>query len=154
MWDPQRLTTLRAFTACYRDSFTFYSRYILRWKWTSKKIHLNDANESVRWSRIEKAKFYVKKRTSIVCIFQYNSIFTVNLKTICSSSMKASVRISFSQYIGLYTYKLRNNKPGLYFKVDLETYLIKYLPGRQLFRKKVVEGSERYLTISTLFGKL
>jgi hypothetical protein len=24
MWDPQRLTTLWAFTACYRDSFTFY----------------------------------------------------------------------------------------------------------------------------------
>jgi hypothetical protein len=23
MWDPQRLTTLWAFTACYRDSFTF-----------------------------------------------------------------------------------------------------------------------------------
>jgi hypothetical protein len=22
MWDPQRLTTLRAFMACYRDSFT------------------------------------------------------------------------------------------------------------------------------------
>jgi hypothetical protein len=24
MWDPQRLTTLWAFTACYRDSFTFF----------------------------------------------------------------------------------------------------------------------------------
>jgi hypothetical protein len=24
MWDPQRLTTLWAFTACYRDSFSFY----------------------------------------------------------------------------------------------------------------------------------
>jgi hypothetical protein len=24
MWDPQRLTTLWAFTACYRNSFTFY----------------------------------------------------------------------------------------------------------------------------------
>jgi hypothetical protein len=23
MWEAQRLTTLRAFTACYRDSFTF-----------------------------------------------------------------------------------------------------------------------------------
>jgi hypothetical protein len=26
-WDPRRLTTLRAFTACYRDSFTVYCRY-------------------------------------------------------------------------------------------------------------------------------
>jgi hypothetical protein len=24
MWDPQRLTTLWASTACYKDSFTFY----------------------------------------------------------------------------------------------------------------------------------
>jgi hypothetical protein len=24
MWDPQHLTPLWAFTACYRDSFTFY----------------------------------------------------------------------------------------------------------------------------------
>jgi hypothetical protein len=24
MWEPRRLTTLWAFTACYRDSFTFY----------------------------------------------------------------------------------------------------------------------------------
>jgi hypothetical protein len=24
MWEPRRLTTLQAFTACYRDSFTFY----------------------------------------------------------------------------------------------------------------------------------
>jgi hypothetical protein len=36
MWDPRRLTTLWALTACYRDSFTFYSshfyntRYMLR----------------------------------------------------------------------------------------------------------------------------
>jgi hypothetical protein len=25
MWEPRRLTTLWAFTACYRDNFTFYS---------------------------------------------------------------------------------------------------------------------------------
>jgi hypothetical protein len=24
MWEPRRLTTLWAFTACYRESFTFY----------------------------------------------------------------------------------------------------------------------------------
>jgi hypothetical protein len=24
IWEPRRLTTLCAFTACYRDSFTFY----------------------------------------------------------------------------------------------------------------------------------
>jgi hypothetical protein len=29
MWDPQRLTTLWAFTACYRDSFTFIFTYVL-----------------------------------------------------------------------------------------------------------------------------
>jgi hypothetical protein len=27
MWKPRRLTTLWAFTACYRDSFTFYSKF-------------------------------------------------------------------------------------------------------------------------------
>jgi hypothetical protein len=26
MWEPRRLTNLRAFMACYRDSFTFYKR--------------------------------------------------------------------------------------------------------------------------------
>jgi hypothetical protein len=26
MWEPRRLTTLWAFTACYRDSFTFLPR--------------------------------------------------------------------------------------------------------------------------------
>jgi hypothetical protein len=29
MWEPRRLTTLRASTACYRDSFTFTSHTIL-----------------------------------------------------------------------------------------------------------------------------
>jgi hypothetical protein len=30
MWEPRRLTTLWASTACYRDSFTFYSKGIMR----------------------------------------------------------------------------------------------------------------------------
>jgi hypothetical protein len=30
MWDPRRLTTLRAFTACYRDSFTFLLYSVLQ----------------------------------------------------------------------------------------------------------------------------
>jgi hypothetical protein len=42
MWEPQRLTTLWAFTVCYRDSFTF-----LLLKWTKKKYlksrNLNDS---------------------------------------------------------------------------------------------------------------
>jgi hypothetical protein len=29
MWEPRRLTNLRAFTACYRDSFTFHLMRIL-----------------------------------------------------------------------------------------------------------------------------
>jgi hypothetical protein len=37
MWDPQRLTTLWAFMACYRDSFTFTFTFTftlsLRWIW-------------------------------------------------------------------------------------------------------------------------
>jgi predicted DNA-binding transcriptional regulator len=33
MWDPQRLTTLWAFTACYRDSFTLL--YLVVWKQSS-----------------------------------------------------------------------------------------------------------------------
>jgi hypothetical protein len=28
MWDPQRLTTLWAFKACYRDTFTYFYRVI------------------------------------------------------------------------------------------------------------------------------
>jgi hypothetical protein len=31
MWDPRRLTTLWAFTACCRDSFTFTFHSLLRW---------------------------------------------------------------------------------------------------------------------------
>jgi hypothetical protein len=27
MWEPERLTTLWAFMACYRDSFTFMCKY-------------------------------------------------------------------------------------------------------------------------------
>jgi hypothetical protein len=27
MWDPQQLTTLEAYTACYKDSFMFFSFY-------------------------------------------------------------------------------------------------------------------------------
>jgi hypothetical protein len=30
MWEPRRLTTLWAFTACYRDSFTFLLVELLR----------------------------------------------------------------------------------------------------------------------------
>jgi hypothetical protein len=29
MWEPRRLTTLWAFMACYRDSFTFYYESVL-----------------------------------------------------------------------------------------------------------------------------
>jgi hypothetical protein len=28
MWQPRRLTTLWAFTACYKDSFTFYHTFV------------------------------------------------------------------------------------------------------------------------------
>jgi hypothetical protein len=34
MWEPRRLTTLRAFMACYRDSFTFY---LLPWVRVKRK---------------------------------------------------------------------------------------------------------------------
>jgi hypothetical protein len=29
MWEPRRLTTLLAFMACYRDSFTFFHKEIV-----------------------------------------------------------------------------------------------------------------------------
>jgi hypothetical protein len=32
MWEPQRLTTLWAFRACYRESFTFYLYYNVKKK--------------------------------------------------------------------------------------------------------------------------
>jgi hypothetical protein len=36
MWDTQRLTTLWAFTACYRDNFTFIPAYV----WSEwRKLH-------------------------------------------------------------------------------------------------------------------
>jgi hypothetical protein len=31
MWEPRRLTTLRASTACYRDSFTFILNIYIDW---------------------------------------------------------------------------------------------------------------------------
>jgi hypothetical protein len=30
IWEPRRLTTIWAFTACYSDSFTFYTFYSLQ----------------------------------------------------------------------------------------------------------------------------
>jgi hypothetical protein len=44
MWDPQRLTTLWAFTACYRDNFTFY---LLRHAYN---ICLSDTSLSLQFS--------------------------------------------------------------------------------------------------------
>jgi hypothetical protein len=53
MWEPQHLTTLRVFTACYRDSFTFLLNQEtgnddLSTKLVSIKRDLNDeVNESL-----------------------------------------------------------------------------------------------------------
>jgi hypothetical protein len=41
--------------------------------------------------------------------------------------------------------QITKKKPKLYFKVELENYPTKYLPSRQLFRKKIVEESERHI---------
>jgi hypothetical protein len=41
MWDPQRLTTLRAFTACYRDSFTLLTGYNVSTATTGEKSTRN-----------------------------------------------------------------------------------------------------------------
>jgi hypothetical protein len=32
MWEPRRLTTLCAFTTCYRDNFTFFTFYLLQFR--------------------------------------------------------------------------------------------------------------------------
>jgi hypothetical protein len=42
MWEPRCLTTLWAFTACYRDSFTVYAR---RWR-KSRKAHNEMAEDA------------------------------------------------------------------------------------------------------------
>jgi hypothetical protein len=36
MWEPRRLTTLWAFTPCYRDSFTFFIARFILWLWRWK----------------------------------------------------------------------------------------------------------------------
>jgi hypothetical protein len=38
MWEPQHLTTLWAFAACYRDSFTFtFTKYYVIYTWLSEE---------------------------------------------------------------------------------------------------------------------
>jgi hypothetical protein len=41
MWDPQRLTTLWTFMACYRDSFTFTFLLLAHWNWLSAGFNTN-----------------------------------------------------------------------------------------------------------------
>jgi hypothetical protein len=48
MWDPQRLTTLSASMACYRESFTLpYLTYIWEWQWTG--IAQSEKRLSMEW---------------------------------------------------------------------------------------------------------
>jgi hypothetical protein len=51
MWDPQRLTTLWAFTVWYRDSFTFFFFTVRRTGWLMNKgltrIHCYERNQRV-----------------------------------------------------------------------------------------------------------
>jgi hypothetical protein len=49
MWKPRRLTTLWAFTACYRDSFTFlltYSKLVIYSLTAHFHINRNDDQEN------------------------------------------------------------------------------------------------------------
>jgi hypothetical protein len=46
MWEPQRLTTLRAFTAFYRASFTFYVN--LRIVWNLSEVPCNVLNVKIK----------------------------------------------------------------------------------------------------------
>jgi hypothetical protein len=39
MWDPWRVTTLWAFTACYRDSFSFYRMCYIANNWKFLSLH-------------------------------------------------------------------------------------------------------------------
>jgi hypothetical protein len=43
MWEPRRLTTLWAFTACYRDSFTVFNR-LSRYIWNTRLERYSLAN--------------------------------------------------------------------------------------------------------------
>jgi hypothetical protein len=46
MWDPQRLTTLWTFTACYRDRFTFIYQTI--WHHIAEDYRFNNHHENHR----------------------------------------------------------------------------------------------------------
>jgi hypothetical protein len=58
MWEPRRLTTLWASTACYRDSFTFFylTDFVLKRAWICLCIHLTEDKASYRLWRPSAAK--------------------------------------------------------------------------------------------------
>jgi hypothetical protein len=47
MWEPRRLTTLRAFTVCYRDSFTFFYLYALDYAREESCLEFSVASEAM-----------------------------------------------------------------------------------------------------------
>jgi hypothetical protein len=51
MWEPRHLTTLWAFKACYRDSFTFNFK-----RNTDKKLQERKKRANKEWQNIENEK--------------------------------------------------------------------------------------------------
>jgi hypothetical protein len=62
MWEPRRLTILWAFTACYRDSFTFISAYIHRYSYEWEQFNFTVINTLlfmyVNFNQCYTANFY------------------------------------------------------------------------------------------------
>jgi hypothetical protein len=58
MWDPRRLTTLWAFTACYRDRFTFYYNFICCFIWAAGHFTVT-LREEQQIQGIQDVKFHI-----------------------------------------------------------------------------------------------
>jgi hypothetical protein len=60
MWEPRCLTTIRAFTACYRESFTFF--YLLPfWIFSCNNFSLEKQEDKLTFERTAKDEITVKR---------------------------------------------------------------------------------------------
>jgi hypothetical protein len=77
MWEPRRLTTLLASTACYRDSFIF-----LRTQQASVSIVAFISSRTVPSAVLEHSFMFVTKSDTIKCVYSvFNSTFCVCSRT-------------------------------------------------------------------------
>jgi hypothetical protein len=77
MWEPRRLTTLWAFTACYSESFTFFQDYVVLKRngcllWCHIQAERDKAQTRIRTTEF---RAFVKPRLHHVDVTRKNCLF-------------------------------------------------------------------------------